>query len=212
MIVQGMAPDGALKDVTQLVDTLTRYAEVVAPWAEAVARFMVADVDRRDRLMWKRNSGELGRSIRFEIEHAPTGHAMAQLQAEQVALIKSLPLEAAKRVHELAVNTIPTGKRASSFEADILATGHVTESRARLIARTETTRASSNLMQARAQYAGSDGYVWRTSDDFDVRPSHAEMEGKYVRWALPPTLDGLKGHAGCLPNCRCFSEPIFPDD
>lgn len=212
MIVQGMAPNGALKDVGALVSTLTNYAEIIAPWADAVARFMIADVDRRDRLMWKKNSGELGRSVRYEIEHAPTGFAMAQLQTEQVTLIKSLPLEAAKRVHELAVNAIPTSKRASSFEADILATGHVTEARARLIARTETTRATSNLMQARAQYAGSDGYIWRTSDDFDVRPSHAAMEGRYVRWGHPPTLDNLTGHAGCLPNCRCFSEPIFPDD
>ncbi len=212
MIVQGMAPDGSLKNVQALVDTLTRYAEVVAPWADAVAGFMVADVARRDLVMWRRNSGEIGRSIRYEIEHAPTGHVMAQLQAEQVALIKSLPLEAAQRVHRLATEAIPTGARASSMVAEILATGHVTEGRARLIARTETSRASSNLMQARAQHAGSDGYVWRTSMDFDVRPSHAEMEGRYVRWSQPPTLDNLKGHAGCLPNCRCYSEPIFPDD
>jgi SPP1 gp7 family putative phage head morphogenesis protein len=212
MIVRGLAPDGKPSSMAQLVDTLNRYAEVVAPWAQAVATAMVADIDRRGRVMWRRNSGEIGRSVRHELERAPTGHVMAQLQAEQVKLIKSLPLEAAQRVHELAVNAIPGGRRASSFEADILATGHVTEARARLIARTETTRATSNLMQARAQYAGSDGYVWRTSGDFDVRPSHNVMEGRYVRWGHPPTLDGLVGHAGCLPNCRCFAEPIFPDD
>lgn len=212
MIVQGMAPDGSLKNVQALVDTLTKYAEVIGPWADAAAAFMLADVDRRDRAMWRRNSGEIGRSIRYEIEHAPTGHAMQQLQAQQVELIKSLPLEAASRVHELATEAIPTGGRAASIAREILATGHVTEGRARLIARTETSRASSNLMQARAQHAGSDGYVWRTSGDLDVRPSHAAMEGRYVRWGQPPTLDGLTGHAGCLPNCRCFSEPIFPDD
>lgn len=212
MIVRGMVPDGAGANVAALVDTLARYADLLGPWANAAASVMIADVDRRDRQMWRRNSGELGRGIRYEIERAPTGAAMAALQAEQVTLIKSLPLEAAKRVHELAVNAIPTGARASSFVADVLATGHVTEGRARMIARTETSRASSNLMQARAQYAGSDGYVWRTSGDFDVRESHAGMEGKYVRWSQPPTLDNLKGHAGCLPNCRCFSEPIFPDD
>ncbi|MDR0067994.1 phage head morphogenesis protein, partial [Acinetobacter sp. 11520] len=30
-------------------------------------------------------------------------------------------------------------------------------------------------------------------------------------WDNPPTLDNLKGHAGCLPNCRCYPEPSIPD-
>jgi hypothetical protein len=32
------------------------------------------------------------------------------------------------------------------------------------------------------------------------------MKDKFVRWDNPPTLDGMTGHAGCLPNCECWSE------
>ncbi|MDR8377773.1 phage head morphogenesis protein, partial [Acinetobacter baumannii] len=55
------------------------------------------------------------------------------------------------------------------------------------------------------------GYIWRTSEDGDVRPSHKAMNGKFVAWNSPPTLDNLKGHAGCLPNCRCYTEPVIPN-
>lgn len=185
---------------------------MLTPWAESVAEALVMGVLKRDRSMWRRASAEMGKELRREIEQAPTGALLRQFQGEQVKLIKSLPLKAAERVHRLAMEGLINSQRAEKIKSEILATSSVTEGRARLIARTETTRVSSNLVQARAQYAGSDGYFWRTSGDRDVRESHAEMEGKYVRWSSPPTLDGLKGHAGTLPNCRCFAEPVFPDN
>jgi hypothetical protein len=38
------------------------------------------------------------------------------------------------------------------------------------------------------------------------------MNGQVVAWDDPPTLDGLTGHAGALPNCRCIPLPIIPED
>ena len=91
------------------------------------------------------------------------------------------------------------------------APGYVTKARARLSARTAGARTAMELTKARAQSVGSEGYIWRTVRDSDVRPSHKGMEGKFVRWDDPPTLDNLTGHAGGLPNCRCYAEPIIPD-
>ncbi|HHZ9834772.1 TPA: phage minor head protein, partial [Klebsiella pneumoniae] len=42
-------------------------------------------------------------------------------------------------------------------------------------------------------------------------PSHRKMKDKFVRWDNPPTLDGMTGHAGCLPNCKCWAEVHIPD-
>lgn len=191
---------------------LSDYTKVIEPWANAVAEAMVADVFRRDAAMWRANSKDLSRGIAREFLQAPTGDIFQALQQEQVTLIKSLPLEASERVHRIAQEGILTSARASELQKQIMETGEVTKGRAHTIARTETSRAASNFVQARAMYVGSEGYIWRTSADFDVRKSHQEMEGKFVRWSDPPTLDNLKGHAGCLPNCRCFAEPIFPDE
>lgn len=212
VIVRGMSPDGSLRNVLPLIASLRAYADTIEPWAKAVASFMVADVARRDAKMWRAHSREVGRALRAEVNTAPTGDILRRLEAEQVQLIRSLPLEAAERVHQIAMESTLTSKRAGELAKHLLATENVTASKARLIARTETARAASNLVEARASWAGSVGYIWRTSDDGDVRPSHKEMEGKYVRWSSPPTLDKMRGHAGTLPNCRCFAEPVFPSE
>lgn len=196
-----------------LIDTaLQKYAETLKPWAAAVGKTMIEETARRDASAWAEFSQQMGQGIRAELRQAPTGLRVQQLLDEQVRLITSLPLEAAQRVHEQAVEGLAKGERAKEIAERIFETGHVTRSRATLIARTETGRVATALTEARAESVGSKGYIWRTSKDSDVRPSHKAMEGKYVLWSDPPTLDGMTGHAGALPNCRCYPEPILPTD
>lgn len=192
---------------------LDGYSEMLAPWAEAAGNFMLLDVRRRTERQWKALSLEIGQRLRTEIATSPTGDFFRLMQAEQVDLIQSIPRKAALRVQELTERALTSGARAESIAKEILASGDVAQSRARLIARTEVARASANFNQARAEALGSEGYIWRTSDDADVRDTHRAMEGKYVRWDSPPKTDPSLDpyHAGCGPNCRCFAEPIFPD-
>jgi SPP1 gp7 family putative phage head morphogenesis protein len=174
---------------------------------------MVADVSRRNLKGWKLSGEAISRALLVELEHAPTGSLYAQLMQDQVTLIKSIPLKAAERIHQLATSALTSGARADTITAEILRTGQVSAGRARTIARTEVSRSANSFTQARAQTIGSDGYIWRSSGDGDVRPTHRKMNGKYVRWDSPPKTDaGLAPyHAGCGPNCRCFPEPIIPD-
>lgn len=194
-----------------IVSALDRYSELLDPWARAVAQYMIADVNRRDELAWREHSDELGRALRRELRSAPVGAVLRGELDESVKLIKSLPTEAGQRVHKLALRALTTGERAETIVADIMRTGHVTQARAHTIARTEVSRTAEGLKRARAQHVGSEGYTWRSMEDGDVRPSHAAMEGRYVRWDSPPTLDGMTGHAGTFPNCRCYAEPVVPD-
>jgi len=48
-------------------------------------------------------------------------------------------------------------------------------------------------------------YIWRTTGDDKVRPSHAANEGKIFAWAKPPAT----GHSGEDYNCRCTAEPYI---
>jgi SPP1 gp7 family putative phage head morphogenesis protein len=201
-------PDAA----DRLQDVLDQYADVIEPWARAATARMIADVSNRDRRAWKQASQNLSRTLRVEIESAPTGSAMRELLAEQVSLIRSLPIEAGQRVHRLTIEGLMDSTRASEIAEEIRRSGEVTESRATLIARTEVARTAATLTQMRAQHIGSDGYIWRTVEDSDVRPSHRRMNGKFIAWNDPPTLDNMVGHAGMLPNCRCYPEPVIPDE
>lgn len=213
-IVQGsMAPGGEIRDAVELQNALRRYAEQIRPWARTVATRMVQRVAKVDEQAWVTLGRQMGRALRKELETAPTGDFLRLFMDEQVHLITSLPLDAAQRVHELTREAMVKSTRANEVAKQILETGPVTESRARLIARTEIARTASGLTMARAQHIGSTHYIWRTSGDLDVRKSHAKMEGAVIPWSTPPLLsDGTRTHAGMIYNCRCWPEPILTDD
>lgn len=210
-LVNGFPPGdpSAAPTIEQL---LRRYAEALTPWAQATAAQMLAEVNRRDEQAWMAQAREMSRELALEIRNAPTGATMRALMAEQVGLIKSIPIEAAERVHKLTIEGLENSSRASEISKAIQASGEVAKSRADLIARTEVARTASTLTEARALHVGSPGYFWRTSGDSDVRDSHRKMNGQFVRWDDPPTLDGMTGHAGQFPNCRCWCEVVVPED
>lgn len=212
-IIDGFAPNGVVGDLTRLLETLDRYAEAIQPWAASAATKMIVDVGRRTDRMWRRVSKEIGVALREEVQTSSQGQVMRDLLQENVVLIQSLPVEAGQRVHRLTTEALTSGRRAESIAQEIMRSEHVTKSRARLIARTEVSRTNALLVQARAMKAGSQGYIWRTSRDDDVRPTHKKMEGVYVPWDDPPKTDASLEpyHAGCGPNCRCYAEPVFPN-
>lgn len=213
-LVRGFAPNGEIADLAGLRAALNRYSEILRPWARAVTARMHEDVARRDVVSWTQLSKQMGKALRQEIRSAPTGIAMRQAMAEQINLITSLPTEAAERVHKLALKGITESGRAKEIVKEILASGHVTESRAKTIARTETSRTASLLVESRAKYVGSTHYVWHTSEDSDVRREHRRLNRKIFRWDDPPVAGshGERANPGCIYNCRCWAEPILPDE
>lgn len=176
---------------------------------------MLRDVESVDRAGWAILSAEMSQELRREIDRAPTGQILRQRLDEQVAMIKSIPLDAAKRVHDLTLRGLETSTRGDEIRKAILASGDVAASRATLIARTEVARTASLLTQARAEFIGSTQYIWRTSGDTDVRPGHRAMNGKVFRWDDPPEVNEngrvMRHHPGQIWNCRCFPEPIIPE-
>lgn len=195
---------------------LNRYAEIIEPWARTVAASMLADVSRRDERVWAELAKGMGRALREEIRTAPTGRALRELLNEQVKLITSLPREAGERVHKLTIEARIDSGRAQEIAEAIKRSGHVTASRAALIARTEVARTASGLTMVRATHVGSESYIWRSAQDGRVRRLHRKLEGKVIRFDSPPVAgEGAGGspqryHAGMGPNCRCYMEIIFP--
>jgi SPP1 gp7 family putative phage head morphogenesis protein len=209
-IITGYQPKD-LNEASALNNMLRRYAEALTPWATKVATDMLTEVNARDIGAWRALGAELSKGVMRDIMLAPAGEAMRKLLDEQVLLIKSMPLDAALRVHDLTLKGLEDSTRASQIAKEIMRSGEVSKSKAMLIARTEVARTGSILTETRAKHIGSDGYIWQTSRDGDVRQSHKEMQGKLVKWSDPPTLDGMTGHAGCFPNCRCWAEVLLPD-
>jgi len=214
ILVNGFAPEGQVSNLDMLVKALTDYADMITPWARTVAARMLYDIAKLDEGMWFKLGEEIGRDLRKEIEFTRTGTMMTEALNEQVNLIRSLPIEAAQRVHQLTMEAISDGTRAKEIAAEILRTGHVTASRATLIARTEVGRTAAELTKARAATAGSEYFIWRTAGDQDVRHDHAILNGKMFKWTDPPVSDikyNRKSLPGAIYNCRCYPEPVIPE-
>ena len=209
-MIKGMQqPDGTI-DTGLLNRMLRKYSETIQPWAESVASKMIAKVAAVNESNWIQSSQDLGKELKKELQTAPTAQFFAEMKREQVKLITSLPIEAAERVHHLVMEAQLSGKRADEIAKEILRTGEVTSNRAKLIARTEVARTAASLTQVRAKHIGSTHYIWRTSQDGDVRESHKKMANKVIAWDSPPEVDpGKRYHAGMFPNCRCYPEPII---
>lgn len=208
-------PDAATDPLAndRLTGLLDLYGQILVPWAAKEGERIVAEVARRDERAWMANSREMAQLVRQEINGPGVGAVLRQQSAACADLITSLPTQAAQRIRDITLEARASGTRPKDLEAGILASGDVSASRARLIARTEVARTASLLTQTRAESIGCTHYIWRTVKDGDVRKSHRQMEGVVCAWADPPKLsDGTTTHAGQIYNCRCFPEPIFDRD
>lgn len=212
-IVQGFDPDNWTGNLW-LTTALRRYADTIEPWAQSVAKSMVAEAAARDKTAWNAMSAQMGVALRKELETAPIGDVLRQSMQQQVTLIKSIPLEAAERVHGLVYEGMFTATRPKEIAAEIMRQGDVSRSKAMLIARTETGRVSTELTKARALHVGSEYFTWRTAGDSDVREDHKKLNLKVFKWTEPPIADertGTRALPGSIWNCRCVGIPLLED-
>lgn len=224
-IVDEHADGAKLIDEKAMTRELKRYSERLEPWATRQALKMIQTVAKSNKRAYQEKSKAIGTALKTGFVEEETGQVALALLNEQVVLIKSIPLEAGLRAQRIAYEAATSGLRAvpdedtiRRLEDEMGLSTEVATSRALLIARTETARANAAINQSRAVAVGSGQYRWHNSGDGAVRDSHKTYKGKRLQgmifsWDNPPTLDdGMTGHPGTFPNCRCFAEPIFTDE
>lgn len=142
-------------------------------------------------------------------------NVMSRAIEENFKMIKSIPVRMKEILRHKYTSTlieeVAKGALGRGSFAKLLAKhGH---KQAKLIARTETAKLQTTIMEERATQIGSVAYEWRASHDKRTRPSHKEMDGVIVFWKHEkPLRDGMRGHAGEFPNCRCTPQPILDED
>ena len=134
---------------------------------------------------------------------------MMRWREENVALIRTIPPRLREQLlidmnEFLATNpfdrgglreVVDRGGRSSGFNA-------------RRIARDQVNKAVGQFSRMRQTDVGVTRYVWRTSLDERVRPTHADLEGTEQSWDAAP----VDGHPGEAIQCRCRAEPVIPPD
>lgn len=129
--------------------------------------------------------------------------------ASNVSLIKDMPQKYLTQVEQIVRSGVSQGLGVRGIATQLESIEGVDRRRAKLIASDQIGKANAALTQHRQQDLGIDEYVWRSSNDSRVRPTHAEANGQTFKWAKPPSFTG--GHPGQAVRCRCTAAAVFPD-
>jgi hypothetical protein len=216
-IIDSATINGVIKNPVALEAQLKAYSELIDGWANDEAERMFNKVSSWNKRTFASQSKQINSAMKLTMADSRIGLPAQLWQKRQVELIKSLPIESAKKAQELSMQASIGGERAKSIEAKIMNLGSETNNRARVIARTEISKANASLTKARAEFVGATHYIWRNMKDAVVRDAHRmykgkPLDGQIFAFASPPTLDdGTTGNPGEFPNCRCYAEPIIDD-
>lgn len=139
----------------------------------------------------------------------PVMTAMAAATRDNIELIKSIPEQYFEKLGDAVGKSMERGLRFEDLAKEVERIGGVTESRAKLIARDQTSKMNSAFNRVRQSSLGISQYRWQTAGDERVRHEHAMNDGEIFRWDKPPADTG---HPGEDINCRCVAVPYFDLD
>ena len=191
--------------------------------ASMMARGFLSRLDRNNENSLKSNlRNTVGIDLQGQIRAEGLDQALNIKIAENVALIKSVKDEYKENIGKLLRDNVMNGERPSNIVTQIKDIGNVTKSRAKLIARTETAKANTDITQLRSEALGAKTYVWSASMDERTRTSHAVLDGKLCRfdddtvysdddgltWKPRSKIGGEQIKPGKIWNCRCVMLPI----
>lgn len=136
--------------------------------------------------------------------------------ADNTRLITSIPEQYLENVQSVVMSNMRAGLRPSAIVKQLQEQYGITQRRATLIARDQTSKANGELSKQRQEDAGFEYFRWSDSDDARVRDRHEKLSnqdigfGKGVyRWDNPPKNDkGAPIIPGQEINCRCIAQPV----
>ena len=189
----------------QTPDEFMRILNSASYWAdlylsgEQAAKRMAARLNRAQSSSWRQAAAgsvqgrKLFRALQKEMQ-MQIGARIRDIVQQNSSLISSIPRKLTPGMSKLALEGYRSGKRAAEIAEEMKAKLPAEcRNRARLIARTETAKASTALVQSRAESLGLKFYIWRTSEDERVRDSHKAMDGVVCLWSSPPSPEAIAG-------------------
>lgn len=192
------------------------FARASVPMAEGMATASDAASSAAVHSSLQQLSG--GLSLPTSAITAPMKEVLKATITENVGLIKSIPQKYLTQVQGAVMRSITTGNGMADLVPFLKKQKGITERRARMIAKNETTKAFAALSRERLKKLGVKKYRWlHTAGSNEPRKLHQEMSGNIYSWDDPPIIDkktGERGHPSQLISCRCKAVPVleFNDD
>lgn len=144
---------------------------------------------------------------------------LAEWVRQNVGFVTSIEEECLTDLEEVIIEGFTAGKSPKAIANRLQERFGASQSKAKSLARDQIGTLTAQLTQTRHQAAEVSEYYWDTSGDSNVRPCHAELDGKRFRYDNPPPMWYMtkagKKYTGrhCNPGedygCRCIARPVF---
>lgn len=153
-----------------------------------------------------------GVTLKTDVVSGRVGEVVKAGVKENVSLIKSIPVDYFQKIEGDVMRSITTGLGMADLIPAIEAHGHSTRKRAELIARDQTSKATTAINRTRMQGLGIKQFEWlHSGGGKEPRKLHQELDGQIFDLDKPPVIDartGERGLPGQLINCRCRMVPV----
>jgi SPP1 gp7 family putative phage head morphogenesis protein len=194
-----------LEHIAMRKDGITKHGEELRKLDKQASAAVGKAFDRMARKVAKTNEQAL-KSMGI---HPTNSASVAQARAKNIELISKAEDTYHQQIVEVLEDPDNFGLRVEELAKLLGERGEVSESRAELIARDQTSKLNAALNEERQTAAGVAEYVWSTSKDERVRESHKELEGETFSWSSPPIIDGEPLNPGEDICCRCIAVPVI---
>ena len=139
---------------------------------------------------------------------------------DNVRLIKSIPDQYLTQVESIVLGNMRSGMRPSAINKQLQDQFGVTERRARVISRDQTSKASNGLAKKRMESSGFKYFQWIDSKDSRVRSRHKHIANKVTKYGkgiysfsdLPIGEQGVPVAPGQPIQCRCVMRPVLESE
>lgn len=176
---------------------------------EIAAKFAAKSVRHFDTAMMA-TLKKAGFTVEFKMTR-PVEEAARAVMAENVALIKSIPMQFHHDVQQHVWQSVRRGGDLGTLTKTIEDRYGVTHKRAAFIARDQNNKAHAAIENTRRLEIGMEEAIWRKGVAGKThRQSHVEADGKKYSLKTGMYLDGKYTFPKHEPNCKCTSVGIIP--
>jgi SPP1 gp7 family putative phage head morphogenesis protein len=219
LVKQGVSPDILANELRSILNQVEFEYNLGAD--DVMPRWSGAIDDKTKIAMNHALGKSLGIDVSVLYDQKKISDVLTMGGMEASQLIRTIPGEYLGQVARAVNNNfkgtpLPDGR---TLIQQITHLSGVSENRAKIIARDQTSKLQGILTQVRQESIGIDTYIWRNSKDQRVvgNPSgkypkgnaihmnHWVREGKKYKWSDPPA----DGHPGQAILCRCWAEAVL---
>jgi SPP1 gp7 family putative phage head morphogenesis protein len=187
-------------------------------------------VSTANRVNAERFDRQVGKMLGIDLKGALASSGKAvqdQLEIDRqlnASLIKSVATEFKQEIADTIMANVQSGERSTNLITQIKERYNVSQSRAKLIARDQTSKLNGSLVKVRSEALGVKTYIWSgTRDERNFkRTDHWVMHGKLCKmddptvfsddngktWKKRKSIGGVELHPSQDYNCRCSMLPI----